>query len=268
MDIAKKRILITGAGGGIGRHLALALAKKGGTLLLADRDTALLEGLCKEIAAVGGRAAMSAADLMQEGAAGRLAAAAIAGLGEVDILVNLAGILSFNPFQNESDEGIERLWRVNVIAPMQLTRALLPHMLARGNGRVVNIGSTFGSIGFPFFANYSACKFAVRGFSQALRRELEGTGVGVTYVAPRYTKTSINAGVVSRMSEAMKMNMDEPERVAANIVRAIEKDAKEFYIGFPECLFTRINAILPGLVDGSLRKQVPEMRKYAEQQSN
>ncbi len=266
MKIAGMRILITGAGGGIGQQLALALAKKGGVLLLADRQVDLLEKLRGEIAASGGKAEVVAADLLQEGAPEQLADAAMRELGKVDILINLAGIMSFNLFQNETAQSIERLWRVNVIAPMQLTRALLPPMLARGNGRIVNIGSVFGSIGFPFFANYSANKFAVRGFSQALRRELESTGVGVTYVAPRYTKTPINAGPVSRMSEALKMNMDDPDLVAANIVRAIEKDANEYYIGFPESLFVRINSILPGLVDGSLRKQAAQMRGYAEKQ--
>ncbi len=266
MKIDGKRILITGAGGGIGHMLALALARKGGILLLADRQVELLEKLRGEIVGSGGKASVVAADLLQEDAPQQLAEAAMRELGGVDILINLAGIMSFSLFQNETAQSIERLWRVNVIAPLQLTRALLPQMLARGDGRVVNIGSVFGSIGFAFFANYSANKFAVRGFSQALRRELEGTGVGVTYVAPRYTRTPINAGAVSRMSEALKMNMDDPDVVAANIVRAIEKDAKEYYIGFPESLFVRINAILPGLVDGALRKQNAQMREYAAKQ--
>lgn len=266
MKIDGKRILITGAGGGIGHMLALALANKGGILLLADRQVELLEKLRSEITTSGGKAMVVAADLLQEGAPQQLADAAMRELGGVDILINLAGIMSFALFQNETAQSIERLWRVNVIAPMQLTRALLPQMLARGDGRVVNIGSVFGSIGFACFANYSANKFAVRGFSQALRRELEGSGVGVTYVAPRYTRTPINAGAVSRMSEALKMNMDDPDVVAANIVRAMEKDAKEYYIGFPESLFVRINAILPGLVDGALRKQNAQMREYAAKQ--
>jgi short-subunit dehydrogenase len=171
--------------------------------------------------------------------------------------------MSFRLFQDEDAAGIERLWRVNVIAPMVLARALLPQMLARKSGRIVNVGSIFGSIGFACFANYSANKFAVRGFSQALRRELDGTGVGVTYVAPRYTRTPINAGAVSRMAQALKMNMDDPEVVAANIVRAIEQDKDEHYIGFPESLFVRINAVLPRIVDGALRRQNAEMREYA-----
>jgi short-subunit dehydrogenase len=266
MNPANKRILITGAGGGIGAMLALALAKKGGVLLLADRQVELLEKLRGEIETSGGKACVAAADLLMPEAPQQLADAAMRELGEVDVLINLAGILSFARFQDESPESIERLWRINVIAPIQLTRILLPQMLARGSGRIVNIGSVFGSIGFAYFSNYSANKFAVRGFSQALRRELEGTGVDVTYIAPRYTRTPINAGAVSRMSEALKMNMDEPGVVAEHIVRAIEKDAKEYYIGFPESLFVRINAILPGVVDGALKKQNAQMRDYVPKQ--
>lgn len=266
MNIAGKRILVTGAGGGIGAMLARALAKKGAVLLLAERQLEPLEKLRSEITASGGKAFVTTADLLSEEAPQQLADAALRELGEVDILINLAGVLNFALFQNETAQSIERMWRINVIAPMQLTRILLPHMLARGSGKIVNIGSVFGTIGFAFFSCYSANKFAMRGFSQALRRELEGTGVGVTYIAPRYTRTPINAGPVSRMSEALKMNMDDPDVVADNIVRAIETDAKEYYIGFPESLFVRINAILPGVVDGALKKQNAQMREYVPKQ--
>lgn len=259
MNLQGKRILITGASGGIGRQLSLALARKGAVLLLADRPGEAADAVLAETKALGAQAMLLATDLLQPDAPEQLAGQA----GRVDILINLAGIMSFKLFQDETAESIERLWRVNVIAPMVLARALLPQMLERKSGRVVNVGSVFGSIGFACFANYSANKFAVRGFSQALRRELDGTGVGVTYVAPRYTRTPINAGAVSRMAEALKMNMDDPEVVAANIVRAIEQEKDEHYIGFPECLFVRVNAILPRVVDGALRKQTVEMREYA-----
>ena len=263
MNIQGKRILITGAAGGIGRMLAKELARKGGVLLLADRVQDTLETLRDEIQAAGGEAKVAAVDLLQPEAPDRLAATAVQELGGVDVLVNLAGIMSFKLFHEETPESIERLWRVNAIVPMLLTRALLPQMLERRDGRVVNVGSVYGSIGFPCFVNYSANKFAVRGFSQALRRELDGTGVGVTYVGPRYVRTPINAGPVARMSEALKVNMDDPDVVAASIVHAMEQDRKEQYIGFPESLFVRINGIFPGLVDNSLSKQVAEIRDYA-----
>ena len=241
--------------------LALALSRKGGKLLLADRAADQLEALGAEISAAGGQAKIVQADLLAAEGPARLAETARQ--DGVDILVNLAGVMSFRLFQEESAESIERLFRVNAIAPMLLVNALLPHMLERGSGHIVNVGSVYGSIAFPCFASYSASKFAVRGFSEALRRELEGTGIGVTYVGPRYVRTPINAGAVSRMSEALKVNMDDPDVVAANIVSALEQGKAEHYVGFPESLFVRINAVLPGIVDGSIRKQTPEIREYA-----
>ena len=266
MKIDGSRILITGASGGIGRHLVMALGDMGAQLMVADRPGEALSKLRADAIARGISAVAQGTDLLQPSAPEELAEHALRVLGGVDILVNLAGIMSFKLFQDEDAASIERLWRVNVIAPLILTRSLLPHMLARGTGRVVNIGSVFGSIGFACFANYSANKFALRGFSQALRRELHGTGVGVTYVAPRYTRTPLNAGTVSRMAEELKMNMDNPERVARHIVTAIEKDQAEHYVGFPESLFVRINAILPSLVDGAMRKQNTRMREFASTQ--
>jgi len=263
MNLSGSRILITGASGGIGRALCLLLAQKGARLLLADRACEAADQLLADVRAQGCQADLFHADLLQPDTPEQLAGQALQAAGGVDVLINLAGIMSFTLFQNETTDSIERLWRVNVIAPMRLTRALLPQMLARNSGRIVNVGSVFGSIGFACFANYSANKFGIRGFSQALRRELDGSGVGVTYVAPRYTKTPINAGAVSQMATELKMNMDEPELVAANIVRAIEQDKKEHYIGFPECLFVRINAVLPGLVDGATKQQNEQMKAFA-----
>lgn len=263
MKIEGSRILITGAAGGIGCALALELARRGAILLLSGRAGNALTAVCSEASRLGARVFMLEADLLEANAVERLAAQAKAAAGGVDILVNLAGISSFKLFQNEDSASIERLWQVNVIAPLALTRALLPSMLARGSGRVVNIGSIFGSIGFACFANYSATKSAIRGFSQALRRELDGSGVGVSYVAPRYTRTPLNSSTVDRMAQAVKMNSDSPELVANHIVRAIEKDRDELYIGFPESLFVRINAVLPRIVDFALRKQTRTMRDFA-----
>jgi short-subunit dehydrogenase len=265
MKLDGSRILITGAAGGIGRELALALARRGARLLLAGRDEAALAELGGEIQALGAQAAPIHADLADPDAADAIARAAARLAGGVDVLVNLAGITHFGLFQQQSASGLERLWRVNVIAPMNLARALLPGMLARRSGRIVNIGSVFGAIGFPCFASYSASKSALRGFSQALRRELHGSGVGVSYVAPRYTRTALNAGAVSRMAAALKMNQDSPERVAHHIVAAIERDRDETTIGLPEALFVRINALLPRVVDRALRQQNLRMRDFVAQ---
>jgi short-subunit dehydrogenase len=133
-------------------------------------------------------------------------------------------VQNFGFFAEESAADTATLFNVNTIAPIAMVNAVLPHMLERGKGQIVNLGSIFGSIGFPCFASYSASKFALRGFSEALRRELAGTGVGVTYVAPRFTKTAFNRGAVTRMADALKMNQDEPESVATSVIATIERD--------------------------------------------
>lgn len=254
MKLSGKRILITGAAGGIGSQLALELAGKGATLGLVGRDAAKLDALVQAVKSRGGKAHVITGDLAAPDAAQAVAEAANVAMGGVEVLVNCAGIAQFGLFEEQSPQALEALWRVNVLAPVQLARAVLPQMMARRYGQIVNVGSIFGSIGFAYFTNYSASKFAMRGFSEALRRELDGSGVTVTYVAPRYTRTALNDGMVSRMAEAVGMNTDDPALVARHVARAIEQERKDCYIGWPESLFVRINALLPRLVDGALRK--------------
>jgi short-subunit dehydrogenase len=129
---------------------------------------------------------------------------------------------------------------------------VLPAMKAQGQGRIVNVGSVFGSINFAHFVTYSSAKAGLRGFSQALRRELAGSGVGVTYIAPRAVRTPLNSSAVMAFAKVTGMNMDEPEVIARRIVEAIRVGRPEAYFGFPESLFVRINALFPGLVDRAL----------------
>ena len=193
----------------------------------------------------------------------RLVAAALRHFGHIDMLINCAGVQNFGLFADEAALDTIQLMQTNAIAPMNLTRAVLPSMLRRNQGWIVNVGSIFGSIGFPCFASYSASKFALRGFSEALRRELTGSGIGVTYVAPRFTRTAFNRGSVTRMANALGMNQDEPESVAARVVAAIERGRRNAYLGWPEKLFVRINSLIPGLVDLPLRQQMAQMRPFA-----
>jgi len=264
MKLHGKRVLLTGATGGIGRELALQMAAKGARLALVCFDVERLRHLTDEIAAAGGEAVEIVADFSHAHAVAGVADAARQHLSGVDILVNNAGILDFLPFQNQAPERIAQMMQINVITPMQLTRALLPDLLARNNGQVVNIGSAFGSIGFPHYASYSASKFAMRGFSQALRRELVDSGVVVTYVAPRAVRTPINDAAAQRMMQDANIAVDEPAEVAARIIRAIEEDRRELHIGRPESFFSWLNGFLPRLVDLGLRKQARFARPYAE----
>jgi len=259
MDLNGKRVILTGAAGGMGSILAGLLAGKGAKLALVDANAEALDELAKTIPGsvpvAGNLATREGCELVAKQAA--------EALGGVDLLVNLAGIMSFSAYEDEDDARIELLMHVNLIAPMLLTRAVLPAMQAQNSGHIVNVGSMFGSIGFAYFAAYSASKFGLRGFSQALRRELADTKIGVTYVSPRAVKTAINTGPIMRMNEATRTNMDEPEAVAGMILGAIESEEKEAYFGFPESLFARINGIFPGVVDNGTKAQNRIARGFA-----
>lgn len=263
MNLNAKRILLTGAAGGIGRQLTRLLAERGARLGLIDRDSAAVGALAESLRDTALQPVPLAADITRSEDRAAVVKRMQDAFGGIDVLINLAGILDFRRFQDADPDMIQRILQVNVEAPMQLVRAVLPMLTEQGGGRIVNIGSMFGSIGFPCFAVYSASKFALRGFSQALRRELSGTGVGVTYISPRAVKTPLNPEVVHLMAERGMMRMDEAHWVAAKIVQAIERGSDEVYLGFPEKLFARINAILPGMVDQGIAKQVPEILAFA-----
>lgn len=260
MNIRNANILLLGANGGIGSALAHELSQGGARLVLAGLGQESLEHLADELP---NDAKGISADITQASQRQDLLEQSLTYLGRIDILINTAGILDFLPLCELSEERIELTLRLNTLSPILFIQSVLPSMTASGGGRIVNIGSIFGSIAFPYFSVYSASKFALRGFSEALRRELADSGVGVTYIAPRATRTALNDSRVLAMGEATGMNMDTPDKVARQIVRAVERDRDEAYLGQPESLFVRINGLLPRIVDRALRRQRRVMEPYA-----
>lgn len=265
MQIQNARIVLTGASGGIGGALAVELARRGARIGLVGRNGDALHALADSLSGTGAALEIIATDLTHAEGRADIRRAMQTRFGGVDILINNAGITDFGEFSAADPTLIEELMRINLLVPMQLSRALLPDMLAQGRGQIVNIGSIFGSIAFACFASYSASKFALRGFSEALRRELAGSGVGITYIAPRAVRTPLNSVAVYRMAERVNMAMDVPAPVAARMVRAIERDRKDVFLGFPESLFVRINAVLPRLVDVALGRQNRIMRECSRE---
>ncbi len=257
------RALVTGASGGIGQALVDTLCAGGARLLLAARRPLTLESLARSHP---GQVTVVEADLLT--AAGRDAVLAAAQeLGGLNCLINAAGVNRFGLLEDQDDDALAELIGLNLTATVQLTARLLPLLQQADKALIVNVGSTFGSIGHPGFAAYCASKFALRGFSEALRRELADTRVKVLYVAPRATRTAMNSTPVMEMNAALSVAMDAPETVAAAIVDAIRAERRESYLGWPEKLFVRLNGLLPRAVDRALRKQLPVVKRFGRGQS-
>lgn len=235
MSLDGKYIVLTGASGGLGRHIHAQLAKAGAHVTPLDRSSAPHGG---------------GFDLSSAG--GQEAAAEAIGEGRCDILINLAGMQHFGPIEAQTPDAVRASYMLNLVAPARLAQAVIPGMKARGRGHIVNVGSIFGSIAFAHFAAYSSAKAGLRGLSQALRRELAGTGIDVTYIAPRGVRTAFNTPAVLEFARLTGMRMDPPEDVARKIVRAVRDRDLDVYLGFPESLFVRLNALFPRVVDHAL----------------
>ena len=264
MELRAAKVLLTGASSGIGWATALALAEAGARLALVGRNEAALGALGEAIRGEGGEAHAIVSDLTAPDGPRGVVDRAVERLQGLDVLINNAGVSFFGRFEAMSEERLVTLIQTNLAAPVLLTRAVLPRLLAQGSGRIVNIGSVFGSIGFAYFTAYSASKFAMRGFSEALRRELEGSGVGVCYVAPRATRTPLNGPAMTAMAAAVAMPMDPPARVAARIVMALRRDRKETIVGGAEGFFARLNGALPRLIDRALASRNRVIGRFAE----
>lgn len=243
MLLKGRKIIVTGATGDIARGVIAGLE-------LGDADVySLHRGPGR-----GGGCDLSTRDGISQ-AASEIAAHA------PDILINLAGTQYFGAFPGQPEDNVLTTYMVNLIAPVLLTQAALPAMIAKGCGQIVNIGSIFGSINYPYFVTYSSAKAGLYGFSQGLRRELRGSGVGVTYIAPRAVKTRLHDIMVQRFCALTKMRLDEPQIVALRILRAIEKREKNVYIGAPEAIIVKLNALFPGALDVALSPQIETAKK-------
>ncbi len=255
MDLTNKRILLTGATGGVGELVALKLAQKGANLVLVGRNQQKLNALQSSIQQAGGQALTIQADLSQPNIASQIANQATQYLGQIDLLINNAGVLDFIELQDQTDARIAEMIQTNVTALIQLTRAVLPSFQSKNQGHFVFVGSIFGSLGFPHFTTYCATKFAVHGFSQALRRELVNTKIGVTYIAPRGIETPMNDANTVAMWAKTGNAMDSAEKVATIIIQALEKEKQEVFIGQPQSFFAWLNGVLPQAVNIGLKKQ-------------
>lgn len=238
-----KVVVITGAGSGIGRALALDIADRGAILALSDWDEV---GLMETAALAQGRASREVRtdkiDVRDRDAMRDYAASVAAELGRVNVVVNNAGVALHGDFEEVSYDDFEWVMDVDFWGVVQGTKEFLPHLIASGDGHVVNVSSLFGLMGMPGQTAYNAAKFAVRGFTEALRTEMlvAGHPVQVTCVHPGGIKTAIarNArATVSHDHAAVAKHFDTrlarmtPERAAAVIVAGVLADKPRVVVG-------------------------------------
>lgn len=252
MPLDDKVALITGAGSGIGRALAVELVRNGAQVLLVGRrETALEE--TRALLPPPAQGTVLVADVTDPASIARLVER-VRGYHRLDLLINNAGTVTSGPLTGEDAAARRRMIETNLLAPMELTLALLPLLRAAKPSRVVNIGSMFGDIAFPYFSTYSATKFGLRGWSEALRRELAPSGIAVTYAAPRGTRTPAAEGFAA-LASAFEMSLDPPEKVARLIVDGIAHGARDIYPHGPERLFVLLQRLMPRLIDWTLIRQ-------------
>jgi short-subunit dehydrogenase len=220
MELAGRKALLTGATGGLGRAIALALSERGATVILSGRKAEALEALAAELPGEGH--SVVSTDLSQPGTAEQLAAEA----GPVDVLVANAGLPGTGRLPDFSADELTGTLRVNLEAPMLLARAVEAGMVERGSGHMVFIASLSGKSATPLSSVYNATKFGLRGFALGLRADLDPLGIGVSIVSPG---TIREAGMYadSGADPIPGLGTGSPKQVAAAVVKAIEHNKVE-----------------------------------------
>ncbi|MGZ5358487.1 MAG: SDR family NAD(P)-dependent oxidoreductase [Solirubrobacterales bacterium] len=225
MDLNGQTVLLTGSGGGLGPAIAQALAARGARLVLAERPDQR-----SAIPAIAGAEAVTA-DLADPEGSAALVRAATEAAGPIDVLVNNAGIELIGVYTRHTPEELERITRVNLLAPMEVIALVLPGMLERRRGHVVNMGSLAGRVATAYASTYTATKHALVGLTHSLRAEYEGGPVGFSVVCPGFVS---DVGMYGRHEDAAPapamLGTVPATDVGAAVVKAIESDSAEVIV--------------------------------------
>jgi short-subunit dehydrogenase len=265
--IAGSRIVVTGASQGIGKALTVAAAQQGAKVLAAARSDKLLHELAEQARAQGGVVEVVHADVTDPADRQRMVEAAVQHFGGLDILINNAGIGATGHFAEASPERLRAIMEVNFFGVTETTRAFLP-LLQRGHRpAIVNISSVAGKRGIPARSEYSASKFALQGFSEALRAEMARFGIDVLVICPGLTQTNFSQNMLEQKA---RLPMDHlrgmtAEKVAALTLQAIERGRHEVCLTLQGKLLVFVSRFLPRLADRIAARQV---RKLYPDESN
>ena len=246
MHVDGKLALVTGASSGIGRAAALELVSRGADVIVVARRAEPLGTLRDEIERGGRRCHVILADLSVEAECQRAAEDALA-IGPVDILVNNAGFAIFDEIASARIEDLESMMMTNYFGALRLSRALLPSMIARRSGAIVNIASIAGIMGFFRMGGYCASKFALVGLSEALRDEVYGSGVRVSLVCPGTVETEFfQLAEKGKMPSASRLVLAiPPQRAARAIARAVERGSYRIVVPWTASIFMKFKELFP-----------------------
>jgi short-subunit dehydrogenase len=247
-----RRILLTGASRGVGRELALQLARHQTHLIVVARNDDALQPLVPELLSLGAHSAQAIAGDITDACFRKSLVERIRSEWQVlDVLVNNAGVSAHGHFDEHDEAILRQIMEVNFYAPTELTRLALPLLAAGNDSVIVNIGSILGHRGMPYNSEYSASKFALRGWSEALRTELHGRDIDMLLVSPGTIDTEFFDHLLVKADSLPwgKQKGIPPDAVARQIVRAIELRRTEIYPNWRGRLLVAVNRWAPRLVD-------------------
>ncbi len=253
-EIFGKTILITGAGGGLGVQMCRAFLQEGGRLILTDRNPEMLDSVCKSDLGHGKGEILAAipADLSSREGCRELVENVRTSMGVPDILVNNAGIAVFGPFASVPEAKWEKILEINLYAPMRISHAFLPDMIARKSGHIVNISSVAGIVAVSGLLPYSVSKFGIKAFGEALSKELSSYGIYVTNLYPFFTRTPILESEQIGVKQPFTIPdflLSEPGDVVARLVRGIRNNEVHVHPGGASILAEAGSRFFPGLLE-------------------